>query len=259
MRVRVEGHEFFVRASGRAAAPVALLVHGAAMDHASWLWQAGALARSGHRVLAPDLPGHGASPGPALGSVEAIADALAGLLAAVGAPAAHVAGHSLGALAALALAIRHPQRVSRLALFGVSLPMPVGEAFLAAARDGDPAAVEMQAQWSHARHAALSASAVPGFSLVDLARAQVARAAPGSQHAGLAACHAFAVDDATLARIGAPVTVVTGARDAMTPPRAGEALARRIPGCRLVRLDAGHTMLTEAPVACLSALREAFA
>jgi pimeloyl-ACP methyl ester carboxylesterase len=251
------GHAVHALAIGDRGGPALLLVHGAAMDRASWRGQSLPLAREGVRVIVPDLPGHGASPGPAASSVEAIAGLLATVLDAAGIRAATVAGHSLGALAALSLAMRHPQKVSGLVLFGASLPMPVGEAFLAAARDGDAAAIEMQAQWGHARLAPLAPSGMPGLSLTDLARRQVARAAPGAQHAGLAACHAFVASDADLARIAVPVAVVTGTRDAMTPARAGEALAGRIPGARTVRVDAGHSMLAEAPQACLAALREA--
>ncbi len=67
----------------------------------------------------------------------------------------HIVGHSMGALATLDCAIRHPNRVASLALVGISVPMPVGEAFLAAAADDSPAAFDMQSVWGHARLASL--------------------------------------------------------------------------------------------------------
>lgn len=73
------------------------------------------LLESSHRVLAPDRPGYGGTGGPALG-LAANADALAGLLDHAGISAATVVGHSWGGGVALALAQRHPGRVSGLVL-----------------------------------------------------------------------------------------------------------------------------------------------
>jgi pimeloyl-ACP methyl ester carboxylesterase len=42
----------------------------------------------------------------------------------------------------------------------------------------------------------------------------------------------------------------------MTPFKAGRALASEIPGARFVALDAGHSMMTEAPRELLGALRD---
>jgi pimeloyl-ACP methyl ester carboxylesterase len=45
-------------------------------------------------------------------------------------------------------------------------------------------------------------------------------------------------------------------RDQMTPPKAGKAVADRIPGARFTTLDAGHSMMSEAPRALAFALRD---
>ena len=55
------------------------------------------------------------------------------------------------------------------------------------------------------------------------------------------------------------MTVIAGRFDQMTPPRAGEALAKRIPGARFALVDAGHSMLSEAPGQVLAAMKAAFA
>jgi pimeloyl-ACP methyl ester carboxylesterase len=52
-----------------------------------------------------------------------------------------------------------------------------------------------------------------------------------------------------------PVLVVAGKRDQMTPFKAGQALAKEIPGATFVALDAGHSMMSEAPRGTLEALR----
>jgi pimeloyl-ACP methyl ester carboxylesterase len=262
MNFIVQGYPAFAYTGGRPfdpALPAVVFLHGAALDHSVWQWQSRYLAHHGFCVLAVDLPAHGRSPGLVRGTIESLADWTAAFIEAAGVTSACVAGHSMGSLVALAAALRHPGRVSRLALLGASVPMPVGEAFLAAAADDSPAAFDMQATWGHARLSALSASAVPGSSLALAGRALSARSAPGVQHADLAACHAYAPAPEAIRRIDVPTLVIAGRRDQMTPMKAGEALAGQIPGARFLALDAGHALTTEAPREVAHALRGAFA
>ena len=259
MNFIVEGYPAYAYTGGREfdpKLPAVVFVHGSALDHSVWHYPARYLAHHGFSVLAVDLPGHGRSPGAVRTSVEALADWVAAFIEAACARRAHVVGHSLGALVALDCAIRHPGRVARLALLGASVPMPVGEAFLAAAADDSPAAFDMQTVWGHARGVSLAASAIPGLSLAGASRQLVARAHPGVQHADLAACHAYAPPVESIRSVAAPTLVVAGRRDQMTPSRAGAALAREVPGARLVLLDAGHAMPTEVPREVVAALRE---
>jgi len=100
---------------------VVLLVHGYGGDRNSWLFLQEPLAAR-YRVYAVDLPGHGtSSKDVGDGSVGALADALLGVLDAIGAERAHLVGHSLGAAAAAAAAARDPRRISSLTLIA-----PVG-------------------------------------------------------------------------------------------------------------------------------------
>ena len=55
-------------------APVIVFIHGAQQDHSAWTLQSRWFGHHGYSVLAPDLPGHGASAGTALASIEANAD-----------------------------------------------------------------------------------------------------------------------------------------------------------------------------------------
>ncbi len=250
MNFIVEGYPAYAYTGGvdfDAARPAVLLVHGAALDHSAWQWQARYLAHHGYATLAVDLPGHGRSPGAVRTSVAALADWVAAFVESACVPRAHLVGHSLGSLVVLEAALRHPARVASLALLGASVPMPVGEPFLAAARDDDPAAFDMQTVWGHARLGALATSAVPGTALAGASRRLVARAHAGVQHADLLACHAYAPDPQALAAMATRTLVVAGRRDQMTPLKAGRALAQAIPGARLAELDAGHAMMAEAP------------
>jgi pyruvate dehydrogenase E2 component (dihydrolipoamide acetyltransferase) len=95
---------------------VILLVHGYGGDRNSWLFLQEPLAAR-HRVYALDLPGHGTSAKDVGdGTLEMLADAVSGVLEAVGAERAHLVGHSLGGAVALAFAARDPGRVASLTL-----------------------------------------------------------------------------------------------------------------------------------------------
>src|SRR5690606_17968447 len=156
-----------------------------AFDHSVWQWQSRYFAHHGHSVLAVDLPGHGRSPGAARRDIGAMASWIAALLEAAGLERAAVVGHSMGSLVALETALRHGARVTRLGLVGISVPMAVGEPFLAAARDDAPEAFDMETVWGHARGAAVSASPVPGTWLIGASRALNGRARKGVLHADL--------------------------------------------------------------------------
>ncbi|NUA98287.1 acetoin dehydrogenase dihydrolipoyllysine-residue acetyltransferase subunit [Azospirillum melinis] len=94
--------------------PVHLLVHGFAGDRTAWANLASGLARSGKRVVMPDLPGHGATAIEAA-DVDGLAAAVAALAESLPGPLVLV-GHSLGAAAAVHAARRLGDRVSRLVL-----------------------------------------------------------------------------------------------------------------------------------------------
>ena len=258
MNFIVQGYPAFVYTGGRAfdaATPAVVFIHGAAFDHSVWQWQSRYLAHHGRTVLAVDLPAHGRSPGPIRDSIGGFADWVNALLDAAGLAAATVVGHSMGALVALETAIRYGNRVEKLALLGAGVPMAVGEPFIAAARDDSPAAFDMEVVWGHARSAALAQSPVPGMSLTGAARALNGRSRPGVLYADLHACNTYAPAAEAISALAMPTLVIGGTRDQMVPWRGGEALAKRIPGARFERIEAGHSMMSEAPRATLDALR----
>jgi 3-oxoadipate enol-lactonase/4-carboxymuconolactone decarboxylase len=99
--------------------PDILLLHGLFIDSSLWRDQIGPLARLG-RVVALDLPGHGASEVPPPFRLAEHADVLAGALPAMGVRRAVCVGWSWGAALSLHLALRHPGFVSALALLDAS-------------------------------------------------------------------------------------------------------------------------------------------
>ena len=99
---------------------VILLVHGYGGDRNSWLFLQEPLAAK-YRVYALDLPGHGTSAKDVGdGTLDVLADAVTGVLDALGAGRAHLVGHSMGGAVALAVAGRDPARIASLTLIAPS-------------------------------------------------------------------------------------------------------------------------------------------
>jgi pimeloyl-ACP methyl ester carboxylesterase len=101
-----------VHGTADAARPPLLIAHGLFGSGRNW----GAIARrlaAGRQVLAVDMRNHGDSVRDPRHDYPAMADDLAAVIAAHGGQA-DVLGHSMGGKAAMALALRHPDRVRRL-------------------------------------------------------------------------------------------------------------------------------------------------
>jgi pimeloyl-ACP methyl ester carboxylesterase len=116
--VLVHGHRIAYRQHGEPGdgRPVLLLVHGLAGSSSGWLDALDALGEVA-TVIAPDLPGHGASDKPRQDySLAGHANALRDLMVAIGIDRATLVGHSLGGGVAMQLAYQHPERCERLVL-----------------------------------------------------------------------------------------------------------------------------------------------
>jgi pimeloyl-ACP methyl ester carboxylesterase len=238
----------------RADAPSICFIHGAGFDHSVWVMPARYFARHGYNVVAPDLPGHGRTAGPALSTIAEMADWLLELLDTTEIQQSILVGHSMGTLIALHIAANHPQRVRRMALLGTSIPMPVGAALLAAAGDSDHAAIDMANTWSHAVSGELGVSAMPGTHNRVGGERWLERMRPEAYFADLNACNEFQIDPA---KVAAPTLVIAGSADRMTPPAAGRLVAQRLRNGTLCLLPGcGHAMLSEQPNRVLDALAQ---
>jgi 2-succinyl-6-hydroxy-2,4-cyclohexadiene-1-carboxylate synthase len=263
-RIASVGAALEVEISG--AGPAVLVLHGFTGSARTWDPLTDAL-RAQHRVIAPDLLGHGRSDVPADPSryaLEAQADDLAGLLTTLEVAPADVIGYSMGARLALVLALRHPSIVRGLILespsAGIADPderarRRTTDELLAARleRDGLVAFVDAwEAQPLFASQSVLPDETRAGLRSVRLAHDPLGLAA-SLRGAGQGV---MAPLDDHLWAISCPVLVIAGALDVVGLERARSVAA----GLRVSRLEvvpeSGHAPHLEQPDAFLRLARE---
>lgn len=125
-RVNVGEVELFTVLAGPADGPPVVLLHGFPEFWYAWEQQMGRLAAAGFRVIVPDQRGYDQSDKPGAVSAYAIdklAGDIAGLIQALGYDSAFVAGHDWGGGVAWQVALRHPERVRKLAILDTPHPL----------------------------------------------------------------------------------------------------------------------------------------
>ena len=245
-----------------ATLPCVVFLHGALHDHSVWNLLARWFAHHGHAVLAPDLPGHGRSGGPALPSIKALSDWTLALLDAAGVRDAALVGHSMGSLVALEAAARAPERVHRLVMVGTAYPMKVSEALLTTAEQSPLRAIDQVNAYMHSGIAAKPSYPGPGNWLHGANRALMRRNQAGGEaqgnlfHHDFGLCDRYANGMQAAARVTCPAHLVLGGADQMTAPAGARELAAALRAA-VTTLPCGHAVMQEAPDALLQALRSA--
>jgi pimeloyl-ACP methyl ester carboxylesterase len=259
MRIDIAGCEVFAATGGRpldASKPTIVFLHGAGGDRTVWMQPARHFGSHGWSVLAPDLPGHGRSPGPALGSIDALVGWTFRLLDSVGVQRAAIVGHSMGGAIALEAAAHAPERVTHVGLVGTAAAIPVNPALIETARKDPASAYDMMTMWALAPSARVGASPTPGVYLYGAVRSIFDTSAEGSLATDLEACRDWTSGAAAAARVTCPATVILAERDVMTPTRRGRELAGMLKSASVTVIPAiGHMIPHEGPDAMLDALR----
>jgi pimeloyl-ACP methyl ester carboxylesterase len=265
MRVEVNGAELCVDTIGDPVDPAVLLVMGAGGSMDRWEEPFCArLAAAGRYVIRYDHRDTGGSttypPGrPGYTGDDLVADPLA-ILDHLGIERAHFAGISMGGAIVQRIAVEHPERVLSITLMSTSpagpggpehpeLP-PMSDALRAVfSSDGQPP----EPDWSD-REAAIaflleSERPYAGSRGVDEEAMRALLGRVYDRSAGLpSASNHFILEgsDMPRARLGeitAPALVIHGADDPLFPPAHGEALAREIPGAKLLVIGGlGHEL-----------------
>ena len=184
--------------------------------------------------------------------VEAMADDILAIMDALGLGRAHIVGHAAGGLAGLSLALRHANRLDRLALINAwSRPDPhiarCFQARLSLLNDSGRAAY-VNAQPIFLYPANWSSQNAPR--LAEEAERQIANfPAKEAMRARIDALLAFDIDR-FLPEIKAPVLVSAAADDMLVPALCSERLAARLPNAQLAIAPwGGHGFTVTAPEA----------
>jgi pimeloyl-ACP methyl ester carboxylesterase len=234
------------------AGPTVVLIHGSPGNGRAWQRIAERLAER-HRVIAPDLPGHGGTtpaPAGAPPDIASTAALLEGLLGVVGAPALLV-GHSYGGVVALALALRgrvpigalallEPVAVEALRLSGddaaYASTRAVFEGYIAGVEGGDPHRVRTMVDFWFGP-GAFERMAEP------LRAYMVAQAATNVRDVRSTFQERYVA--AAFQRLPMPVTTIVGGRSPEITRTIALAITSHVPDGSLVTLDgATHAMIT---------------
>ncbi len=256
---KLNGVELYYEIHGRGE-PL-LLVAGLGSDSRSWGPFLKYLARR-RMVIAFDNPGVGRTVAPDAGiGIRHIADDAAALAERLGFPFLDLFGHSMGALAALDLARRRPDRVKKLVLAGIAAPVSERNRALfshwASCRESGMApelwfenvyfwifSARFFANGQAVREAVARAVESPYLPAASAFRKQV-EAIAGYDCSGC------------LSGIAAKTLVLGGQEDLLFPPEACARLAREIPGAAFSLLEtAGHALHLEQPRAAAERVLE---
>jgi pimeloyl-ACP methyl ester carboxylesterase len=224
-----------------------LLIHGFPLDRRIWKEMAPRLPAP-LTIVDPDLPGCGKTPlsSPTM-TMDDYARHLFQLMDGKGVQKFHVAGHSMGGYILLAMLRMSPERIAGGALVS-SRALPDNE-------DGrkvrETVAQRAEKEGSGFLVSTMPEKAVgnePPPGVIDTLRMVIKDATPkgiAAMARGMAAR-----PDATpgLGKIACPVVVFAGRQDKIVPPAESEAMAKAIPGAKLVWCErSGHMPMLEEP------------
>lgn len=209
---------------------------------------------AGRRVIAPSRFGYLGSAMPPNATPAKQGDALAELLDRLSIDSTDVVAYSAGSVAALQLALRHPQRVKHLAIMCGDLPGPTAKAPPPVAKLMYRSELAMWlpkvvAQGPLMRFVGgLAKGATPTIEQRDAVLRMVEMMYPTSARAAGVIFDAFvsnpAVNEFPLEDIKVPTLFVHARDDNLASFEAARAAAARVPGAQFVPLDSGgHLML----------------
>ncbi len=230
---------FRERNSG-AAGSVFVYLHGAASDKTFWLSLSRLVAERfpNHPGILLDLPGHGESPGKALNSIAAYAEAVEDFLNDNDLKKVFLVGHSMGGAIAQTVAARNPDKAQGLVLVSTGARLGVNPMILQLFGNDLPTAVSLLRQTAFGPSApeAIAAEVEKRMLTID----------PQNAVRDFSACDAFD-GRAQLAAIRCPALVAVGEHDQLTPTKLNRRLAESLNADYREIPEAGHMLPLEAP------------
>jgi pimeloyl-ACP methyl ester carboxylesterase len=228
-----------------------VLLHGSPADRRMWAPQAGDFAASGYRVVLPDLRGHGQSPpGEEEVSLSLLGQDVFALATKLGLEGFVVGGLSTGAIVAAQMALAHPGRIEALLLAAARLDADSPEERarrLTYAREIRRAGIRGDAGAMIPR--VLTPETIASRpELVEQVRSMMEATSVEGRVQTLVAVTNRPDLRGRLGEIKAPLLVIVGTEDPITPPSSAKDIHRRVQGAFFQEVvGASHLVNMEAP------------
>jgi len=259
MYFQVKGKQVFATTGGKPFdnnKPTIIFLHGSGLDHLFWDLHSRFFAARNYAVLVPDLPGHTHSAGPALTSIEAMADWLNDVVEALDANNLSLVAHSQGCLTTLEFASRYPDRLRSVSLIASGLATPVNDRLLSAAANDPEAAIDMMLDWGFGSAGHPHPGPVPGNSMLASAQKIMRGNVPDALATDLHACNNYKNGIAAAEKVTAPSQVIVAGKDRMAPAKATTELIGHLSNPEVEPIpESGHMIPLEAPDQCRNLLK----
>lgn len=260
MYFEVNGKQVFATTGGKPLdkdKPVVLFLHGSGLDHTFFNLQARFFAFRKYSVLVPDLPGHTNSEGPALASIESMADWLNDVIETLEIDNISLVAHSQGCLTAMEYVSRFPDKVRSVSFIASGLATPVNAALIDAAENNPEAAIAMMLGWGFGSAGHMHQGPIPGNSMVAGGKKVMRGNVPNELATDLRACDAYANGKTAADGVKGPVQVILAGKDKMAPRKASMELVNHLdhPEVHIIE-NSGHMIPQEAPDECRMLLRD---
>ncbi len=202
--------------------------------------------RGGFRVIALDLPGHGASSCKLEETIEGYASRVEEFLDALELQEVVLVGHSMGGAVAIKTVPRST-RISGVVLVGTGVTLSVNPRILSGLKEDFRGTVAAMARWC------FSKDVHPP--LVEKAGEMMLQAGRDVLYRDMYACSVYSGKE-DLGGIAVPALVICGEKDVMTPVALSRELVKSIKDARLTVVEGrGHMVHMEAPGAVALAIR----
>jgi len=259
-RAKFAGDRFSYMEAGAANAPVVMLLHGIGANSYFWRYQFQALSDR-YRVIAWNAPGYVQTDNLRKDRPDCddYVEAFAAFADALGVQRFAMVANSFGSSIAQCFALRHPARVTRMALSGVS----VGSKSTSA-EERESTFQRRQKQFEAAggmTYAKAVIGLLVGSRTPPAAREEILEVLRGTNGRGYLQASFVPYELDTLAFAGKltlPVLLYQGTEDKISPiERTAVALEKALPKARLVRFEGyGHLLEVETPERVNALLRE---
>ncbi len=221
--------------------PVIILIHGAGGTHMHWPYNLRRINQ--HRVLAPDLPGHGKSAGLGKQSICKYAESIIAWMDSIGVKKALFGGHSMGGAIAQTIALHYPEKVQGLILVATGPKLTVNQELLVllSTPSTTSAAIDKVIKWSWPPDT--------DQKLLEKVREQMMATRSAVIYGDYLACNNFDLSG-RLHQIKVPTLVIVGDQDKMTPLYLNEQLKDEIKKAEMAVIpNGGHMVMLEQPKA----------